>query len=158
MVDKIEEQKELFLDIAAAYNNKMRPNRGVSNKEECDDLRGKYAETFAEVTQILTKTNADIQGLTDPDELIDTMKNGYLESLQLMCATLDYTNNIQMLSRMTKNLKKAQRDPQDSENVDIFGKIEKLSYDFILRLRQHEMEHTHVEERIAGVSKEQDAI
>ena len=76
------------------------------------------------------------------------MKNGYLEALGLMCATMDYTNNIQMLSRMTKKLKKEQLDPQDSENVDIFGRIEKLSYDFILRLRQHEMEHTHVEERL----------
>ena len=76
------------------------------------------------------------------------MKNGYLDAIGLMCGTMDYTNNIQMLSRMTKQLKKGQVDPQDSENVDIFGRIEKLSYDFILRLRQHEMEHTHVEERI----------
>ena len=86
------------------------------------------------------------------------MKGGYLEALELMCATMDYTNNIQMLSRMTKQLKTLQQDPQELENVDIFGRIERLSYDFILRLRQHEMEHTHVEERMSGVSKEQEAI
>ena len=66
---------------------------------------------MAGVNQALTKTNAEIQGLTDPDELVDTMKNGYLDALGLMCATMDYTNNIQMLSRMTKNLKKGQLDP-----------------------------------------------
>ena len=136
----------------------MRPKRGTTNKQECDALRARYAEVLAGVNLQLTKTNAEIQGLTDPDELVETMKGGYLEALGLMCGTMDYTNNIQMLSRMTKQLKTLQLDPQDAENVDIFGRIEKLSYDFILRLRQHEMEHTHVEERIAGVSKEQEAI
>ena len=86
------------------------------------------------------------------------MKAGYMEALGLMCATMDYTNNIGMLSRMTKQLKTGQQDPQDNQNVDIFGRIEKLSYDFILRLRQHEMEHTHVTERLSGVGAEQEAI
>ena len=92
--------------------------------------------------------------MTDPDELVDVLKNGYLDALRLMCSTMDFTNNIQMLSRMTKELKVSQLDPQDSENIDIFGRIEKLSYDFILRLRQHEMEHTHVNEQMTGISKE----
>ena len=54
------------------------------------------------VNSQLVKTNAEIQELTDPDDLVDVMKNGYLDSLHLMCETMDYTNNIQMLSRMTK--------------------------------------------------------
>lgn len=67
---------------------------------------------------------------------------------------MDYTNNMQMLSRMTKELKMSKVQPQEGENIDIFGRIEKLSYDFILRLRQHEMEHTHVNEQMTGINKE----
>lgn len=56
---------------------------------------------------------------------------------------------------MTKKLSQDRQEPQEAKgNIDIFEKIEKLSYDFILRLRKHEMEHTHVEERLSGVSKE----
>ena len=76
-----------------------------------------------------------------------------------ICGTLDYANNIQLLSKLTKKVSSERQEPQEAkDNVDIFAKIEKLSYDFILRLRKHEMEHTHVEERLAGVSKEQKAI
>lgn len=32
LVEESKEQKELFLDIAAAYNNRMRPKRGTTNK------------------------------------------------------------------------------------------------------------------------------
>ena len=62
---------------------------------------------------------------------------------------MDYGNSIQMLSKITKKLSLEKKEPQEtSHNIDIFAKIEKLSYDFVLRLRQHEMEHTHVEERL----------
>ena len=92
----------MFLDIAAAFNNRMRPKRGTSNKQECDEFRRKFAELMIGVNSQLVKTNAEIQELTDPDDLVDVMKSGYLDSLHLMCETMDYTNNIQMLSRMTK--------------------------------------------------------
>lgn len=66
-----------------------------------------------------------------------------------MCSTMDYGNSIQMLSKITKKLSFEKKEPQEAaNNIDIFAKIEKLSYDFVLRLRQHEMEHTHVEERL----------
>ena len=83
------------------------------------------------------------------------LKNSYFTVLESICGTLDYANNIQMLSRMTKKLSQDRQEPQEAKgNIDIFEKIERLSYDFILRLRKHEMEHMHVEERLSGVSKE----
>ena len=54
MVEQSNEQKELFLDIAAAYNNRMRPKRGTTDKEECDTIRAKFAEVLAGVSQNLT--------------------------------------------------------------------------------------------------------
>ena len=83
------------------------------------------------------------------------LKTSYYNVLESLCGTLDYANNIQMVSKITKKLSLERLEPQEAKgNIDIFEKIEKLSYDFILRLRKHEMEHTHVEERLAGVSKE----
>jgi len=106
-----EEQKELLADIAAAYNNRQRPRRGVSAKEECDAFRMKYADAMAKVSISLAKTNGEIQQLLDPDDLCKVMKNGFLEAVGFMCATLDYANNIQMLSKMTKLLKKENEEP-----------------------------------------------
>lgn len=133
-------------DIAAAYNNRKRPNRGVSAKEECDEFRRKFADVMAKVNSFLVQTNSEIQSLFDPDEICRVMKDGYLEALGSMCSTLDFSNNIQMLSRVTKKLKVKHNELQEAENVNIFDRIEKMSYDFILRLRQHEMENTHVTE------------
>lgn len=115
---------------------------------------------MSSINNILTKTNADIQDMKDPDELVIQLRNGYFNCIDSMCGTLDYQGSIQLLARMTKKLAAERQEPQEAEkeNIDIFEKIEKLSMDFILRLRKHEMEHTHVEERMAGVSKEQKAI
>lgn len=121
--------------------------------------RASLAEAMSQINNTLTKANVDIQDIKDPDELVLALKDSYLSVLESMCGTLDYANNIQMLSRMTKKLSQDRQEPQEAKgNIDIFEKIEKLSYDFILRLRKHEMEHTHVEEQLAGVSKEQKAI
>lgn len=136
----------------------MRPARGVSSAQECSEARIAFAEAVTKVNGCLAQIAAAIQPLTDPDEVCTVMKNGYLEAVQFMCSTLDYANNIWILSRATKTLKEAQAEPQEAAHIDIFGRIERMSHDFILRLRQHEMEHTHVEERLAGVSKEQAAI
>ena len=101
------------------------------------------------VNTSLAQTNAELQDKTDPDDFVFRMKNGYFAAVELMCSTMDYGNSIQMLSRVTKKLASMKKEPQETvDNIDIFAKIEKLSYDFVLRLRQHEMEHTHVEERL----------
>ena len=49
---------------------------------------------------------------------------------------------------MTRKLKAELNEPQDSEQVDIFGRLEKLCYDFIMRLRKHEMQHTQDEVKL----------
>ena len=60
---------------------------------------------------------------------------------------------------MTKKLKRhGKEDPQDDKDIDIFDRIEKLSYDFVLRLRKHELEHSHSEEILTAVSTDQQAI
>ena len=43
------EQIELQTDIAAAYNNRMRPDRGISNVVECQEARIKFAEAVSKV-------------------------------------------------------------------------------------------------------------
>ena len=71
-----------------------------------------------------------------------------------MSNTLDYASNIQILSRVTRKLKeKPDPDqPQEDKQIDIFDRIERLSYDFVLRLRKHELEHSQDEVMLSAVS------
>ena len=47
MVEESAEQKEMYRNIAAAYNNRMRPERATSAAEECSTLRARFAEALA---------------------------------------------------------------------------------------------------------------
>jgi len=137
----------------------MRPaDRNRTDKQECDQFRKKFAGVLAHVSISLNEMNSNIQDLSDPDILIETVKEGYVNAIENMCGTLDYANNIQVLSRMTKKLKADQGEPHDIGTVDIFGRIEKLSYEFVLRLRRYELEHSHDEDILSAVTLDQAAI
>ena len=74
-----------------------------------------------------------------------------------MTNTLDYASNIQILSRVTRKLKESDiGEPQDDKDkqIDIFDRIERLSYDFVLRLRKHELEHSQDEVMLSAVSSD----
>lgn len=69
-------------------------------------LRKKFANATAAVSSTLTQIRNEIKAITDPGDLIEIFKEGYLNAIENMCATLDYSNNIQLMSRMTKKLAK----------------------------------------------------
>ena len=146
-------------EIARGYKKRMRPDRNLlSDKQECDTFRKKFAGVLAHVSISLNEMNNNIQDVSDPDILIETVKEGYVNAIENMCGTLDYANNIQVLSRMTKKLKIDQGEPHEHDEVDIFGRIEKLSYEFILRLRRYELEHSHDDDILSAVTLDQAAI
>ena len=58
MVENSEEQKEMFINIAAAYNNRMRPQKAESAASECNTLRARFAEALAKINASLVKTNS----------------------------------------------------------------------------------------------------
>ena len=72
----------------------MRPRRGTTDQEECEEFRVKFASVLAKVSTSLTIMNNSIQQLTNPEQLIETVKTGYLKAIENMCSTLDYANNI----------------------------------------------------------------
>ena len=55
-----EAQQEYMMDIAAAYNNRMRPKNKTSKEEECSHLRAKLAEAMSAINNTLTKVNSEI--------------------------------------------------------------------------------------------------
>ena len=59
---------------------------------------------MSSINNTLTKTNAEIQDMKDPDELIIHLRQGYFNCLDAMCGTLEYQSSINLLSRMTKKL------------------------------------------------------
>ena len=72
-----------------------------------------------------------------------------------MSSTLDYASNIQILSRITRKLKENDGgQPQEDKQIDIFDRIERLSYDFVLRLRKYELEHSQDEVMLSAVSSD----
>ena len=106
-----DDQADLINEIAAAYNDRLRPQRLTTDKQECDQFRKKFANVLSHVSTSLTEMNRNIQALTDPYQLIETVKQGYLNAIENMCSTLDYGNNIQLLSRMTKKLRMDRQQP-----------------------------------------------
>ena len=150
--DEINEQ-DLITEIIFTNNKRMRDNtglnQGLSDKQECDAFRKKFENVLKNVTVSLNEMRERIQEMDDPYRLIETVKQGYLGAMNNMCDTLDYGNNIQLLSRMTRKLKADLNEPQDGDQVDIFGRLEKLCYDFIMRLRKHEMQHVQDEVKLS---------
>ena len=55
-----EVQKEYMMDIAAAYNNRMRPQLKTSKEEECVKYRAYLAEAMSAINNTLTKANAEV--------------------------------------------------------------------------------------------------
>ena len=55
-----EAQQEYMMDIAAAYNNRMRPKNKTSKEEECSQLRARLAEAMSAINNTLTKVNSEI--------------------------------------------------------------------------------------------------
>ena len=49
-----------MMDIAAAYNNRMRPKNKTSKEEECSQLRARLAEAMSAINNTLTKVNSEI--------------------------------------------------------------------------------------------------
>ena len=98
--------------------------------------------------------------MADPGEIIEIFKEGYLNALENMCSTLDYSENIQIMSRMTKKLavQKDQFKPMKNGKVDIFEGVEKLSTEFISRLRKFEFEQIQDQQKIMEVTTDQEAI
>ena len=45
---------------------------------------------MATINNTLTKTNAEIQDMKDPDELIIHLRQCYFNCLDAMCSTLEY--------------------------------------------------------------------
>ena len=55
-----EAQQEYMMDIAAAYNNRMRPKNKTSKEEECSLLRARLADAMSAINNTLTKVNSEI--------------------------------------------------------------------------------------------------
>ena len=55
-----EAQIEYMMDIAAAYNNRMRPKNKTSKEEECSLLRARLADAMSAINNTLTKVNSEI--------------------------------------------------------------------------------------------------
>ena len=77
-----------------------------------------------------------------------------------MCSTLEYSDNIQIMSRMTKKLavQKDKFKPMKNGKVDIFEGVEKLSTEFMSRLRKFEFEQIQDQQKIMEVTTDQEAI
>lgn len=123
-------------------------------------LRKKFTGAANAVTQTLTAIRNEIKIMTDPGDIIEILKEGYLNALENMCSTLDYSNNIQIMSRMTKKLAAQQNKYKEKKNgkVDIFEGVEKLSTEFISRLRKFEFEQIQDQQKIMEVTTDQEAI
>ena len=94
MVDKSKAQQDLLHEISAAYNNRMRPRRATTDKQECDLYRKTFSEVMHKVKDTINEVNNEIQEQTDPDKLFQIMRTGYIDVLSTVCDTLDYDNNI----------------------------------------------------------------
>ena len=163
MVDRSkadEQTANLTQKIQAAYNTRQKPQRDTTDAQECDMLRKKFTGAANAVTQTLTAIRNEIKIMTDPGDIIEILKEGYLNALENMCSTLDYSNNIQIMSRMTKKLAAQQNKYKEKKNgkVDIFEGVEKLSTEFISRLRKFEFEQIQDQQKIMEVTTDQEAI
>lgn len=59
----------------------MKGSRSTTDKEECDGHRRNFAIVMSNVGSILAECNVAIQIATDPDQVLATMKTGYLNAL-----------------------------------------------------------------------------
>jgi len=123
-------------------------------------LRKKFTSAANAVTQTLTAIRNEIKVLTDPGDIAEIFKEGYLNALESMCSTLEYSENIQIMSRMTKKLaeQKDQFKPMKNGKVDIFEGVEKLSTEFMSRLRKFEFEQIQDQQKIMEVTTDQEAM
>ena len=124
-------------------------------KVDCDELKAKFAEIIPKITASLTKAKGTLETIEDPIDMLSAVKTSYLEAIDIMLDTLEYSHSINVLSRMTKQLQQGRAEPQDALNIDVFERVEHASVEFIQRLKEYEMQFVHSEEKLAVVTQEQ---
>ena len=75
------------------------------DKAYCDSIRNTFIEIAARINICMSKTSSAIQPLNNPTELSATLKIGFIEAIENMFKTLDYSHSINVLSRLTKQIK-----------------------------------------------------